>query len=202
MNIIYGDSSVFDAVVYQNQNPANRTYFENQIQSIGSTLTDIGQSFFSNIQQLYDQANNSDALRIARAAIHKVESLFQPNIIKSIFELHDIQNAPVVMQRWVMANPSIRAMYQKQMIDGYSDTYYDPHRGDLLESHYDYRRVMDKVIQEDEDGWHVKFYPDDIIEGDTELTHEDKIDIISTWQIAEMFIKAGSDPTSAWDTKL
>lgn len=209
INVVYGGADAFDALAYGiDQNPANTNYFQRQIESISNTLTDVGQSFFSNTQQLYNQVNNSETMRIARAAVRTAKSLFQPNQILSIFDIHQMQNAPIVMQRWIMANPVVREQYHKQLIDGYSDSYIDVAPNVIGENHYDYRRVMDSIIQETitddgEDSWSVKFYPDEIFEGDKELSHDEKVDILSTWNIAEMFINAGkSDPTSPWDSKM
>lgn len=210
INIIQGGNTAFDALVYGvDQHPANSSYFQRQIESISNTLTEVGQNFFANTQQLYNQVNNSDVMRIARAAVQTAKSLFQPNQILSIFDMGNMQNAPVVMQRWIMANPVVRELYHKQQIDGYSDSYEDMAPGIIGEQHYDYRRVMTGIVQDvegvegEEDSWKVCYYPDEIYEGDKELTHDEKCDILSTWNIAEMFVAAGkSDPTSPWDAKM
>ena len=209
INILQGGDVAFDALVYGvDQHPANASYFQRQIESISNTLTNVGQTFFSNAQQLYQEVNNSETMRIARAAIRSTASLFQPNQILSIFDIHKMQNAPVVMQRWIMANPEARSLFHKQQIDGYSDTYQDASPGIIGEQHYDYRRVMDSVVQdttdhEGNDTWCVKYYPDELYEGDKELSHDDKVDILSTWEVLEMFLKAGKeDPTSQYGSMM
>lgn len=209
INVIQGGSTAFDALAYGiDQHPANTNYFQQQIQSISNTLTDIGQNFFSNAQNLYQQVNNSETMRIARAALRSTASLFQPNQILSIFDIHKMQNAPIVMQRWIMANPEARTLYHKQQIDGYSDTYKDMFPGVVGEQHYDYRRVMDGVVQDTTDlegneSWCVKYYPDELYEGDKELSHYDKVDILSTYEILEAFLAAGKeDPTSQYGSMM
>lgn len=205
INLIYGDGDAFDAVVYGEQNPANLSYFQNQIKSISNTLTSVGQNFFSNANALYEKFNGSEAMRLVKAANRAVKSLFKPNKIYSIFELEEMQQTSSVMQRWIMANPVVREMYHKQSCDGFSDTYVDMHPGQIGENHYDYRRVMDGVICDDQinDEWYVKFYIDELETGDKHLNHDDKVDILTTWSIAEMFIKAGGDdPTSPYNSSL
>ena len=162
MQIVYGGSDAFDALAYGvDQHPANTNYFQRQIESISNTLTEVGQTFFANTQMLYDQVNNSETMRIARAAVRTAKSLFQPNQILAISDMYQMQTAPVVMQRWIMANPVVRDKYHKQQIDGYSDSYTDMSPGIIGDQHYDYRRVMNGVIQEDNnDSWSVKFFPD------------------------------------------
>lgn len=209
INILQGGDVAFDALVYGvDQHPANSSYFQRQIESISNTLTDVGQTFFSNAQALYQQVNNSETMRIARAAIRSTASLFQPNQILSIFDIHKMQNAPIVMQRWIMANPEVRTLYHKQLCQGYNDSYQDMSPGIVGEQHYDYRRVMDTVVQdtvddEGNDSWCAKFYPDELFEGDKELSHDERVDILSTWEVLEMFLKAGkSDPTCPFDSQL
>ena len=103
-----------------------------------------------------------------------------------------------------MANPVVRQTYHEQKCDGYSDTYIDNQPSAIKETHYDYRRVMDGVVvDKDNDGWSVKFYPDDLHDGDRELVHGEKVDILHSWDIIEMFMKAGDkDPTSQYGAAL
>ena len=206
INVVYGGDIAFDSLAYGvDQHPANTSYFQRQIESISNTLTDVGQTFFSNAQNLYQQVNNSETMRIARAALRSTVSLFQPNQILSIFDIHKMQNAPVVMQRWIMANPEARTLYHKQQIDGFSDTYRDVSPGIVGEQHYDYRRVMNGIVQDDtdpegNDTWCVKYYPDELYEGDKELVHDERVDILSTYEILEAFLAIGKkDPTSQYD---
>ena len=205
MQVIYGGNNVYNAILYGEQHPDNQRYFQRQIESISETLTDIGRSFFANVNDLYEQYNGAEAMRIARAAINNAQSLFRPNVVQSIFTMADMQTAPMVMQRWIMANPVVRDLYHQRRCDGYSDTYKDIYPGDVGDTHYDYRRVMDGVVQtnDEDDTWSVKFYLDELSDGDRDLLADEKVDILNTWEIAEMFIKAGlKDPTSPWDSDL
>lgn len=205
MQIIHGGLDTWDALTYGEQNPNNINYFRKEVQNFGNTLTNIGQSFFSNAQELFDRFNGSRAIQLLRQATKATQSLFQPNIVKPLSTIDEMQNATLIMQRWIMANPVVRQSYHEQKCDGYSDTYLDAHPGDIRETHYDYRRVMDGmvIVNEETDEWKVKFYPDDIYENDRELIHGEKVDILHSWDIIEMFMKAGDkDPTSQYGTSL
>lgn len=204
MQIIHGGVDTWDALAYGEQNPINTNYFRNQIQSSFNSLNEIGRQFFSDARELYEKFNGSAAMQAVRNATRAAASVFQPNIVRSLFEIHDFQNASLVMQRWLMANPVVRQRYQEQKCDGYSDTYMDMHPGTIGETHYDYRRVMNGIIQDTEDdGWKVKFYPDELLNGDRELFLDEKVDILSSWDIIQGFMKAGQeDPTSPYGTKL
>lgn len=203
MQIIAGGLDAWDALAYGEQNPSNLNYFKSQLQNIGNTLTDFGKQFYSDATAIYENFNGSQAMQLLRNVTKAAKTLFQPNIVKSIFDIDDMQMASVMMQRWIMANPVVRQLYHDQKCEGYVDTYVDMHPGDIGETHYDYRRVMDTVVQEDGDSWFVKYYPDELIEGDKELIHDERVDILNTWEIAEMFIRAGQkDPTSQYNSSL
>lgn len=203
MQIISGGLDAWDALAYGEQNPANVNYFKTQLQNIGNTLTDFGKQFYNDAARIYDSFNGSQAMQVIRNVTKAAKTLFQPNIVKSLFEMDDIQMATMVMQRWIMANPVVRQMYHEQKCEGYSDSYVDAQPGVVGENHYDYRRVMDGVIQEDGDTWFAKFYPDDLLDGDKELIFEEKVDILNTWSIVEMFMAAGEkDPTSQYNSSL
>lgn len=204
--MIYNDNPyAFDAIVYGEKHPANLEFFRQQTQNITSTMQDAGKSFFSNLSELNERFNGSEAMRLGKAAIRAAKSIFQPNIISSIFDIGGMQQAPTVMQRWIMANPTVRELYHNQGCDGYADSYTDHHPGTIGESHYDYRRATEGMVQIDEanDAWFVKLYPDDLYEGDKNLSHDEKVDIFNTWDIIEMFVNAGKvDPTSVTNSNL
>lgn len=203
MQIISGGLDAWNALAYGEQNPNNLNYFKSQLQNIGETLTDFGKQFYADAGKIYDNFNGAAAMQILKNVTRAAKTLFQPNIVRSLFDLTDIQTSSSVMQRWIMANPVVRKMYHEQKCDGFSDSYVDVQPKLIGEEHYDYRRVMDGVVVEDEDGWSFKLYPDEIYDGDKELSHEDKVDIMTTWEIIEHYMKAGEkDPTSQFNTSL
>lgn len=197
MQIVYGGDASFNALVSGEQHPANAGFFQRQLESVSNNLTEVGRQLFANAKDIYEQFNGSEAMRIARDALRSVKSVFIQNRIQFLSEIESLQNAPFVMQRWVMANPVIRQAYHNQQCDGYSESYVDVFPKNIGENHYDYRRVMDGVVIETEDSWRVKFYPDEIHHGDKELDHDQKVLILNTWSIGEMFMsKLKEDPTS------
>ncbi|EKD22572.1 MAG: hypothetical protein ACD_84C00043G0006 [uncultured bacterium] len=203
--VSYGSDAEFNALCYgANKHPSTLQYLENQVSNVSRTLTDAGRSFFSNARQLYDQLNNSEAMRLARAALNKAGSLFQSDRIRDIWDLAEIQNAPLTMQRWIMAQVDVRAAFHEQRCDGYSDTYVDNSPEDIGETHYDYRRVMHGMVMEDPEGDDkTTFYLDELHEGDRELALDEKISILNTWDVVAELMQYGEfDPTSVWNNKL
>jgi hypothetical protein len=204
MQVIYGGTEAFNALAYGEQNPDNLAYFRERLDGLACTFSDAGQAFANRARELHDQYYNSNVAHIARAALRASQNLFMPNSVMMYQNIGQLQQAGTTMQRWIMANPIVRQAYHAQQCDGYSNSYVDMHPGKIGEDHYDYRRVMDGVVQEsDEHDWVAKFYMDDTLEGDVDLSHNQKVDILSTWDIANlMMAKAGEDPTSPWNGKL
>lgn len=203
INVIHGaGGNAFNALLYPEQNPFHADYFHTQVTNFNNVLTDVGQRFMDTAKAVYDRINDSAAAELARRAIRAAKGMFNSNLIVPIFELSDLQMAQPTMQRWVMANPTIRELYHEQRCSGYADSYVDMQPGAIGESHYDYRRVMSNVIQEDAIDWHAKIYFDELHEGDRELTHHEKFDVLDTWRIVEMFVKQSKDPTDPFGGEL
>jgi uncharacterized protein YbaA (DUF1428 family) len=206
VTVMYGDNTAYNALIYGNQpHVGTMQYLQNQVSNISTTLTDAGKSFMSNTAELWDKFHGSAAIQSAAAALRRVGSIFQANIISPLFEIGSIQNAPLIMQRYIMAQPDIREAFHKQRIDGYSNDYVDMHPGVIGEDHYDYRRVMNGVIQIDNETGEEKtvHYLDDSIGDDKDLRLDEQVDIMSTWDIVSSLMKYGErDPTDTYNGKL
>lgn len=200
VQIVYGGDNAFNALVYGQRHPGNQNFIERQMEMFSNTLHDAGSSFMSSMQELYDRFSSSSAIRAAQAAIRKVTSMFDRDEVRSMWDIGQMQAAQFQMQRWIMACPEVRELYHQQRCDGFSDTYIDMHPGVKGADHYDYRRVTDGVIMDTEDGgWVCTNYFDPLEEGDVELTHEAKIDVLSTWSFVRMYLEKGKeDPTSQY----
>lgn len=204
--VIVGGPREFNALVYGQKHPGTLQFLETQLYQPSPMLNDMGQRFFADSAEIFERFNGADAQRIAQAAIRKVKAIFQPNTVRSLWDLADLQNANPVMQRWIMAQPDIRQAYHEQRLDGYSDSYVDMHPGQVGADHYDWRRVHNGLYVEqdhaDYDWKHTQYF-EDLLEGDRELTLEEKVDILSTWDVVQMHLQAAKDdPTSPFGGKL
>ncbi len=204
VQVVVGGTTEFNALVYGQKNPGTISYLEQQSFTVSPHLTAAGQAFFANQADLYEQYNGAEALRLAAAAVRKVASIFQPNSIRPLYTLGELQNAPLALQRWIMAEPTVRELYHQQRCDGYSESYVDMHPGFVGREHYDWRMVQHGLIQtEDEEEPMARFFFDDLVEGDRELTLDEKTDIVTTWDIVKNMVKTNQeDPTSAFGGQL
>lgn len=193
----FGAADAFDAHVYGESHPSTIQYLSNQVSNISDTITGAGRQFIERSKQAFEHFNGSNAINFARKVVQSVKNVFNTKHVVKLWELDDMQKASMVMQRWIMANPSVRDLYHRQQLDGYSDTYIDIHGSVTKEDHYDYRRVMNGVMVETPDDWYSKEYLDEILDGDRELLHEEQVDIIHTWNAMDLILALGQeDPTS------
>ena len=206
VNVIESSSlDSFNHLLFPEQSPANQHYIMQQLGRVSETISDVGKKFVEASRAIYEKVNDANAIRMAKAALRMAKGIFHPNEVIPLETLEDLQAAQPVMQRYIMAEPTLREVYHRQMCDGYSDTYTDLEPGVLGVDHYDYRRVMDGIIQDtegDEEGdWSVTNYLDELIAEDRELTFDEKTHILSTWDIVRMFVQSGDDPTDIFNRK-
>ena len=203
VEVLEGGPQMFSMLAYKEKHPSTLAFVRSQFENIGNALNEAGQQFYSGLQSVFEAANGSEAMLRARLAMQKVANVFQPDIVRSVFELNELQSSQFVMQRWIMANPTVRGLYHGQNCDGFSETYVDRFPGQVGEDHYDYRRVMHGMVQDDtEHDWKATFYLDELLEGDRELGFDEQIAIQDTWQVVEAYLKRGDDPTSPFGNRL
>lgn len=205
INVVHaGDhgSAAWNAILYPMQHVNNKNYFQTQMQNISSTLTSAGAQFMQGARAIYEDMNSSATMMAARAALRAATGVFF-NQITPVRDINEFQTATPLMQRWIMANPTVRTIYSAQQCDGYSDSYVDTQPGISGDNHYDYRRVMDAVTYETDEGTFVKTYADDLFEGDRELNHGEKVDILDAWELMDFMLQhQKQDPTNPYGGSL
>lgn len=205
MQVIAGGQAEFNGLVYGDKHPGTMRFLQNQIgQGFSNTMSEVGQRMLSSVHGLYEKFNGENVIRLAKAARRKISGIFQQDVVKPLWSVDEIQQATLVMQRWVMAQPDLRKLYHEQRCDGYSNTYLDMQPDSIGEKHYDYRRVMDGLGREDTDGNLVfTHYYDDVHEDDVTLTLQDKVDITNTWDMISRYLKhTNHDPSSIYGEDL
>lgn len=204
VQVVYGGNDVFDEMCLGTQSGNAVQFFQDQVDKSTALLSTAGARFMEGARVLYDKIQNSDAARLAKAATRAMASIWQDQEIRYLCTMGELQHAGFNMQRWIMAEPTLRTLYHKQGCDGYSDTYVDQEPGLVGEDHYDYRRVMNGIMVEDEvEGWKATTWLDDLLEDDRELEIVEQVDIMSTWeQVLIKLAKKREDPTSKWAANL
>lgn len=200
MQYALGAASAFDALIYPEKHPGTIDYLRNQFTHYSDTLNQAGKQFLQRGAAIVETFNNSEALRFARSVVQNTfgNTQIENNIILSIFELEKFQSASLNMQRWIMANPTVRNLYHNQKCDGFSATYIDVENKKVAENHYDWRRVNNGIMHIEKDNWTVTQYFEDLKEGDRDLLIEEQTAILRTWNSLDFLLALGEgDPTSA-----
>lgn len=197
---------VFDYFITPQQDPSTFAYIQNQFQNISSTILDSGRKFIEDSKTLFDQFYDSSIEKAARTAIRMAHNLSNPNQIQELTTLEDIQSAAPLMQRYIMAEPTIRAKFQAQECSGYAGSYMDTEPGFLNMDHYDWRRVNNHMLrfegEGDQEVWVATAYYEDLLPGDRELEFDEKISISNTWDAIKNWMWEGQDPTCPFGSKL
>jgi hypothetical protein len=203
-NLAAGGADGFYASLWGLPHPSTLDFIQRKLHQTTESLTAAGQQFMMGAQALYERYNGDHALRLMAAAARTASHFWQSNNIRYLGDIGSMQQAPLVMQRWVMAEPMVRQMYHDNRLDGYSHSYVDMHPGMVGEQHYDWRRVMSGVVEFKENGdWYARTYCEDLLPDDVEPTMLEKHDVLETWWAIRQQLEAGKDdPTSVFNAEL
>lgn len=184
-------------------------YFDNQYQNMLAAAQDVGntalQQIYNIATQTYNYMMDTRPWEMAEALMRQTTHLFDPNAIRSLWTLAELQTAKPVMQRWIMAMPEVREMYHNNQIDGYSATYEDAQPSKVGIDHYDWRRATNGMVSmpAESEEWTATTYTEELVEHDRELAFHEKVDIMVTWgQCLHQMHTQQYDPTSVWNNKL
>jgi len=159
---------------------------------------------FDRINSLHDRYHSDEAIRRAKAVLRTNDRYYSRDIIKPLWSLDDLQQAKPKMQKIVMSNLRVRRRYLDQTLNGYAGSYHNSAGSRIGFEDPMYRQVVNGIVFDgkDEEG-NDRFYADvcygDIPLDDNEamafepLTHQDQVDALDTWKIAEWFLDNGED---------
>ena len=205
--VAVGNANDFNALAFGQKHPGTLQFLETQVahaENLMSNFTAAGSQFMSRAREVFNSFNGADASRLAKAAANKFNSVFQTNRIRPLLDLSEMQSACLTMQRWIMAEPTVREMFHRQRVAGFSDSYIDMEPDSIGSTHYDYQRVMDGMLVEtDNGGYEFTHYFDPKHEEDHTLDIVDKVDILSTWDMVKVYLERNEeDPTDPFCGRL
>ena len=212
IQVIHGGDEEFNAYIYGQKHPSTLSFLQNSMQAaqnLTSSLTEVGKGFFATIGNMFDKFNGSEAMRRIRNALEKVDNIHSLDVVKHLSTIAAVQQAQPTMQRFIMANPFVRQMYLDNRLDGFSDSYVNVHGNAIGENHYDYRLVMNGLMQvpeepkDENDQGVIMDYYDERPASELDLQLADQNAIVDTWANVIAWIQQGrEDPTSPWGANL
>lgn len=185
-------------------------YLNNQIQQYAPYIKD--NTFLADsVKKL--TTFTSESVQRAREALANMFDYNKTNDrIHFIDSLTGIQQAPGIMQRYIMAHDTLRPMFLNGNLDGYAGSYENVRGNAVGEDLYEWRRVHSGIIsltpQEDAEGntftgWTSTTYYDVIEEGDQNLRFDQQCDILDTYRVIDKLLEEqDSDPTSRLNNSL
>ncbi|MNN50164.1 hypothetical protein D3C81_1647370 [compost metagenome] len=171
---------------------------ENTARSFGLAGSDLYQKAVSRFESFdFDRIERKlDALK------RKVTHLFDRDEIRPMFRIGQFQQAGPVQQRWLMANPRAQRLYEKDMMNGWRDTFINYFEGRYGEDNPDYQAVMDGLVVFNEEGGAVATQyltiRDDDNRGPLRFSDQTLVKE-SMWGNFEAFLDAGLDDPSDKD---
>ena len=197
-----GGANEFAGVIYGDYHHGTVDFLRNAPKIQSEVLGAAGKKFLELSNQVMGQFNIDDAMRKMRAAGRQVASIFQDNVIHELKTIGELQNPPSCMRHLIMACPEVRTQYFNQTIDGYSGQYQNAYGNAIGHDHYDYRRVMEGIVEDTDDGFRASQYIEEVNEGD-ELYFDQQVEVLQTWSQIKARLREGrDDPTSRWNAAL
>lgn len=182
--------SAVDYMLYGDKSHIVSEYLQHQLANIPQMYNQFTERVHNAITQSYRYVTNSF---IKSGIINQLSSqglIVNQEYIQTLSTFEQLQNAAPVMQRWIMAHPTVKQLYLEQNIDGYSETYQNVFGQGVREQDYNWRRVMSGVQQDDgKESWHTFYEQDDLLEGDRALEHFEKVAILRTFSAIDVLLK-------------
>jgi len=192
----------FDAISFAQPHPRMVEFMRSTIPNPSQALTDAARSFYQRSMNMFEHFSGHDAVRRTRAAMRKIQHVFMPDDLREYTTISQMQQAQPQMQRFLMANPFIRNMYQQQSISGYEGHYVDMQPGAIGVTHYDYGQIMSGrvvVTNEDEGEYEITTIFDDTPEDDPTPVLEAQVDVTNSWDNMNIRAQRGmEDPTDEY----
>ena len=187
--VINVSEPAMDLLLYGDKSNLISNYLMQQMQNIQPAFNEFSNRIYQSIQNSYNFVND----KLTQYGLYNQIKQSGVNVLDNYYEellsFQQLQNANFTMQRWVMAHPEIKQLYVNQDIDGYSETYKNVFDKGVGENDYNYRRVMDGVIvSNDDDHWVVKHHLEDLLYGDKELDHTEKVKILTTYDAMDWLL--------------
>lgn len=194
-----------DVALYGDNSSFLTSYLDQQLSAMGQYSSGVTNRLHELGQRSYDYVSNTMrdfAVReeLIRAGVEIIDNYFKP-----LRTFDELRNANVTMQRYIMAEPTVRELYLGENIAGYEDTYNyvsQAYSDGVADDDYDYRRVMNGVFvmseDEEDDTYYRTHYHEELIDGDRELTFMEQCDILETWDyIRDLLEETKFDFTSS-----
>lgn len=173
--------SALDYVMYGDKSNIVSNYLQSQMQNMAKFVNPLTDRIYAAMQSSYNYVNDSLVKTGILSSLRSTGVAVTDDFFAVLTTVEDFRTANTTMQRWIMAQPTIRQHYLDQNADGYSDTYQNVFGKEVGEDDYNYRMVMSGVVVDTDEHTSYSMYHDSPYPGDRRLTYEEKMTVLSTW---------------------
>lgn len=170
-----------DYLLYGDQTSKVTNYLYNQIQALPKAFNGFAERVYNSMLTSYNYLTDHLVQHVVMTQLQDNGLAAVNDYYRELTAFNQFTQANLTMQRWVMAHPGVKELYNKQAIDGYSETYTPIDGNGVGENDYNYRRVMNNGLQDTDEGWKVQTYIDELYHGDRELNFREKVLIRNSW---------------------
>ena len=182
--------SAMDYVLYGDKTHVIADYLRNRLANVPQALSPIAERIYGAVSQSYRYVTDTLTRHGILNRLTNQGAIAGHDFIRNLTTFEQLQQATPVMQRWVMAHETIRKLYLDQNIDGYSGSYSNVFGNGVGENDYNWRRIMSGVPQENENGAYIRFYNDNLLPGDREPSHSEKVCVLTTYDYIDHMLKS------------
>jgi len=195
MAVFYGTPNDLGAVLGSANQDAMQ-YINQSVNRFMDVAGHVGQAIADRVNTQYQAFVDSTIGNRAAAIKNMVNAMWQDDSIRPLTDWGEVQNAPLQMVPYLMANPTVRELYHADRIEGYGDRYLDKYPDSIGRDHYTYRRVTNGMVQSD---GHWNEYYEQLHKDDVILNLIEKTAILSSWETMDDMVDDGLDPTNPWN---
>lgn len=206
MVVVEQDDSDFKQGYFGEMTKATRNFISSSWDNISSSaFGETAKNIFEKTTQLISSAFENEHFRKLKSSVRASRNTVDDNAFLYLNDIGQLQHAPSAMHHLMMANPFVRNLYHKGVVDGYSDTYDDVDPGCIGEDHVHYRLATNGIVVRDpKDGlYYSTSYSDEELDNYEELDIVQQSMIQHAWSQCNAYLSLGNDdPTSRYNSSL
>ena len=186
---MYSPENIVNNILYGTPKQNTVEFFRKQYEDLRNIGWETSNWFKNAGEDLFQRSYSDQALIDSHNLLRETAYQFRDDV----FHYLNYQNYQpnLLMQRYIMANPTFFTLYKKDMVNGFGGIL-DNYERDVTHSKFrdDYLRTIDGLVLEDE-----VVYCSSSKENLDNLSIIEKSIICNSWEITKRLLANGEDPT-------
>lgn len=202
-NVIQGGHDTLDAMNYVQPSASTQNFFAQKLQQWGQVAQQTGSTFMQNVVTQVQELAKFDLAAKANALAHKNHAFWHGDNIRPLRTLGELQQAPNMMVRWMMAQPDYRRRYLDNTCEAYGNKFVNYQGNDVGIDQQDYRTLYNGTIVTSNDKQYYRNFMEEHDEQDVNLSVEQRFDILESHELFKAHLDCNDrDPGDPWNGRL